>query len=119
MKILKNNFFQKKDPQIMNLMRSWDPLKILGFHDVLGNKATPLIRRFKKRAMSYGPIDWNNLDLNQSYDELIYTPLNHNEMYYSFDVVGLDILEFIKYSKFTKEGRHKPYEWDPFEKNPK
>ncbi|CAI8360522.1 MAG: Uncharacterised protein [Rhodothermaeota bacterium MED-G12] len=40
-------------------------------------------------------------------------------MYYSFDVVGLDILEFIKYSKFTKEGRHKPYEWDPFEKNPK
>ena len=86
---------------------------------IVENKATPLIRRFKKKAMSYGPIDWNNLDLNQSYDELIYTPLNHDEMYYSFDVVGLDILEFIKYSKFTKEGRHKPYEWDPFEKNPK
>ena len=86
---------------------------------IVENKATPLIRTFKKLTMSYGPIDWNNLDLNQSYDELIYTPLNHDEMYYSFDVIGLDILEFIKYSRFTKEARYIPYDWDPFEKNPK
>ena len=86
---------------------------------IVENKATPLIRTFRKLTMSYGSIDWNNLDLNQSYDELIYTPLNHDEMYYSFDVIGLDILEFIKYSRFTKEARYIPYDWDPFEKNPK
>ena len=86
---------------------------------IVENKATPLIRTFRKLTMSYGPIDWNNLDLNQSYDDLIYTSLNHDEMYYSFDVIGLDILEFIKSSRFTKDARYIPYDWDPFEKNPK
>ena len=43
MKIIKNNFFQKRDSQIMNLMRSWDPLEVLNFHQSQGNKATPLI----------------------------------------------------------------------------
>ena len=43
MKIVKNNFFQKRNPQIINCMRSWDPLEVLDFHQLLGNKTTPLI----------------------------------------------------------------------------
>ena len=43
MKIVKNNFFQKRTPQIINFMRSWDPLEVLDFHQLLGNKTTPLI----------------------------------------------------------------------------
>ena len=43
MKIVKNNFFQKRNPQIINFMRSWDPLEVLDFHQLLGNKTTPLI----------------------------------------------------------------------------
>jgi len=43
MKIVKNNFFQKRNPNVMNFMRSWDPLEVLDFHQLLGNKTTPLI----------------------------------------------------------------------------
>jgi len=43
MDIVKNNFFQKRNPQIINFMRSWDPWEVLDFHQLLGNKTTPLI----------------------------------------------------------------------------
>ena len=43
MKIVKNNFFQKRNPKIMKFMRSWDPLEVMDFHQMLGNKITPLI----------------------------------------------------------------------------
>lgn len=78
------------------------------------NKATPLIRYFKKPAMSYGPIQWNNLDFNQTYDDMIYTPLNHGEMYTSFDIIGADILNFIEKGEFRKEAKREAYDWDVF-----
>ena len=77
-------------------------------------RATPLIRLFRKTALGYGPIDWDNLVLKQSYDELIFTPLNHDEMYYRFDIIGEDILEFFKNSRFTDEAAVMPFDWDPF-----
>lgn len=83
---------------------------------IVESKATPLIRRFRKTAMSYGPIDWNNLDFKQEHDDLIFTRLNHDELYYSFDEIGNDILHFIKKGVFTDNARREPYEWDPFEK---
>jgi hypothetical protein len=83
---------------------------------IIESKATPLLRMFRKTVMSYGSIDWSNLDMSQSYDELIYTRLNHDEMYYSFDEIGEDILEFIKHSKFRATSRNIPFKWDPFEK---
>ena len=43
MRIVKNNFLQKRNLQIINLMRSWDPMRILDFHQSIGNKTTPLI----------------------------------------------------------------------------
>jgi len=78
------------------------------------NKATPMIRFFKKTAMSYGPIPWNNLDFNQTYDDMIYTPFNHGEMYTSFDFIGPDILNFIEKGEFRKEAKRVAYEWDVF-----
>lgn len=83
---------------------------------IIESKATKLIRKFRKTTMSYGPIDWKNLDMLQPYDELIFTRLNHDEMYYTFDEIGDDILEFIRHSKFRKESKYTPFEWDPFEK---
>ena len=80
------------------------------------SKATPLIRRFKKTALSYGSIDWKNLDFNQDYDDLIYTRLNHDELYYSFEEIGPDILHFLKKGTFTKDARREPFDWDPFKK---
>ena len=80
------------------------------------SKATPLIRRFKKTTMSYGPIDWNNLDFKQEHDDLLYTRINHDEMYYTFDEIGPDIKHFLKVGSFTKEAKREPFDWDPFEK---
>lgn len=97
---------------------SYPPIKNeeLNIGIIVESKATPLIRKFKKRTMSYGSIDWNYLDSQQSYDELIYTRLNHDEMYYSFNEIGDEIIEFIKFSKFKKDAKYSPYDWDPFEK---
>ena len=76
--------------------------------------ATPLINLFRKKTMSYGDIDWHALDFNQEYDDLIYTPLNHDELYLRFDVVGNDIVHFIQSGRFSPEARREPYDWDVF-----
>jgi len=83
---------------------------------IVENKATPLIRFFKKKTKSYGPINWKNLDFNQAHDDMIFTRLNHDQMYYSFDEIGNDILYFIKNGTFTKEARRVCFDWDVFEK---
>lgn len=83
---------------------------------IVESKATSLIRFFKKRTMSYGSIDWQNLDFNQAHDDLIYTWLNHDQMYVRFDIVGEDILSFINTGKFTPNAKRDPYDWDVFEK---
>lgn len=79
-------------------------------------KATKLIRMFRKTAMSYGPINWKNLDFKQGHDDMIYTHLDHDEMYFSFDEIGGDITHFVKHGIFTKEARREAFDWDPFEK---
>ena len=83
---------------------------------IVESKATPLIRKFKKTTLSYGPIDWHHLNFDQNYNDLIFSWLNHDEMYYRFDIIGKDILNFIKSAQFTKTGRREAYDWDPFEK---
>lgn len=92
------------------------PKKGLKIGILVESKATPLIRHFRKTTINMGPIDWNNLNFNQDYDDLIFTRLNHDEMYYSFDEIGSDILHFIKNGVFTKEARREWFDWDPFEK---
>lgn len=83
---------------------------------IVESKATSLIRLFKKTTMSYGAIDWQNLELNQAHDDMTYTWLNHDQIYFRFDVVGEDILNFIKMGKFKSDTRRVPYDWDVFEK---
>ncbi len=83
---------------------------------IVESKATSFIRFFKKKTMSYGSIDWQNLEFNQAHDDLIYTWLNHDQMYVRFDIIGADILSFVKNGKFTSEAKREPYDWDVFEK---
>ena len=83
---------------------------------IVESKATPLIKFFKKTAMSYGSIDWKNLDYKQDHDDLIYTRLDHNEMYYSFDEIGDDILYFFRKGSFLDSARRVHFDWDPFKK---
>lgn len=83
---------------------------------IVENKATALIRFFKKKTLSYGPIDWNPASLNQRYDDLMHTPLNHDQMYYRFDIVGSEIVNFIEHGRFTESAKRVPFDWDPFKK---
>ncbi len=84
---------------------------------IVESKATPLIRIFKKQALSYGKLNWSAASFNQVHDDLIYTRLNHDQMYILFDVIGEDILNFIKFGKFKEASQRTPYDWDIFSKN--
>ena len=81
---------------------------------LLEGRATSLIRFFRKKTMDMGPIDWTEPDLHQTRNDLIYIPLNHDQMYDHFEVIGADILYFFKHHSFTSDARRTWYEWDPF-----
>ena len=44
MEVITNKNFGKNTPEILTLMRSWNPKGICDFHHTLGNKTTPLIQ---------------------------------------------------------------------------
>lgn len=83
---------------------------------IIESKASPLIRKFKKKTMSYGPIDWSNPKLNQNYHDKMYTRLHHDEMYITFDEIGAEIMSFIRTGKFPVNARRDAFDWDPFKK---
>jgi hypothetical protein len=80
---------------------------------LIESKATKMVRIFKKKVMNYGPIHWRNLDFSQEYDDAIFTRLDHDEFYYSFETIGPDIMTFIKTGKFTEDARREWFGWDP------
>ncbi len=83
---------------------------------IVENKATRLIRHFKKQTLSYGPINWDNLDFKECHDDLFFVPLNHDQMYTSFDIIGEDILHFIQKGTFKEDSKRTAYKWDVFKK---
>ena len=83
---------------------------------IVESKATKLMKFFKKKLSKYGPIRWDAASFQQNFDDLIYTPLNHTQMYTRFDVIGEDIIHFLEYGQFRETTRRVPYDWDFFEK---
>lgn len=83
---------------------------------IVESKATFLIKKFKKKTMSYGAIDWHQLEFNQPHQDLIFTRLNHDEMYVTFSEIGADMMAFIRTGKFTFAARRVAFDWDPFKK---
>lgn len=81
---------------------------------IVESKATSLMRKFEKYTLSLGPINWGNPELNQEFDDLIYTHLDHDEMYISFDEIGDEMMYFVEHGVFPNEARRKPFDWDPF-----
>jgi hypothetical protein len=77
-------------------------------------KATKLISKHKKSALSLGPISWNPEKLNQNYNDDFYTWLNHDDMYTRFDITGNEIVYFFANGKFTDNAKREPYLEDPF-----
>ena len=81
---------------------------------IIENKATPLMRVYKKKTLKMGKILWDVPSLNQSHDDYHYTWLNHDQMYTRFDIVGDEIFNFINKGSFSKNAKREKYDWDPF-----
>ena len=84
---------------------------------IIESKATKLLAKHKKSALDVGPVNWDVTNLNQNYTDKFYITLNHDQMYYRFDVSGNEIFYFIKNNKFTETAKRHPYTEDPFINN--
>ncbi|MFY0688767.1 MAG: hypothetical protein JXQ90_16455 [Cyclobacteriaceae bacterium] len=83
---------------------------------IIESKATTLIRFFRKATLALGEIQWQPTQLNQDFDDHMYTRLDHDQMYVRFDVVGDNILSFFENGTFSETARRTAYDWDHFKK---
>lgn len=81
---------------------------------IIENKATKFMRLYKKKTLKMGDLQWQTDALNQPSDDYFHTWLNHDQMYERFDVVGEEILHFLRQGKFTSSAQKEPFDWDPF-----
>lgn len=68
---------------------------------------------FSEDKYSYAPASFG-----ERYDDFTYVPLNHAEVYFRWDVIGPEVLHFIKHGRFTAQARRTPYEINLWEKRP-
>ncbi len=69
---------------------------------------TRFLRRFAKKAKSYGPIRFECDALAQRHDDCIYVDLNHDDLYVRFVEVLPEILAFIRTGRFTDAAKRVP-----------
>jgi len=81
---------------------------------IIEGSATKLMRKFKKKARKIE--HWNTYDFQQQADDKFFTELNHDEMYIHFEIIGNDILSFIRTGAFTTNAQREWFNWDPFKK---
>jgi len=83
---------------------------------IVENKATRLMRFFKKTSDSYGDYNYNAKDIERNLDDFMHTYLDHDLMYRRFDVIGQEILYFLEKGRFSENAKREKYNWDPFKK---
>ncbi|HIG33023.1 MAG TPA: hypothetical protein EYQ09_06290 [Flavobacteriales bacterium] len=83
---------------------------------IIENKATRLMRFFKKTSDSYGNYNYIAEEIEMNLDDFLYTYLDHDLMYKRFDVIGQEILHFLENGEFTENAKREKYNWDPFKK---
>ncbi len=81
---------------------------------LIESKATKIMRLYRKKTLKMGVLNWHVDSLYQPYDDYCYTWLNHDQMYNRFDVIGEEVLSFIKTGQFTVEAKRERYNWNPF-----
>jgi hypothetical protein len=74
---------------------------------------TALIKRHETLVRSYGPIRFECAALMQRYDDCLYLPLSHNELYVRFAAAWPDLLTFIRDGRFTGAANRTPPPGDP------
>ena len=83
---------------------------------IIENKATRLMRFFKKTSDSYGDYNYNAEEIEMNLDDFIHTYLDHDLMYKRFDVIGQEIIHFLGKGIFSDNAKREKYNWDPFKK---
>jgi hypothetical protein len=70
---------------------------------------TKLINKHRKTARQLGPVNWTVENLQQACSDYCYVPLNHDDFYTTFELIGTRIFEFIRAGKFAPDAdRNKP-----------
>ena len=70
---------------------------------IVENKATRLMRLFKRASDSYGDYNYNAIEIEKNLDDFMYTYLDHDLMYRRFDVIGDEIMHFLKKGSFLNK----------------
>ena len=83
---------------------------------IIENKATKLMRFFKEVSDQYGDYNYNVIEIERNFDDFMHTYLDHDLMYKRFDVIGQEIIHFLKKSRFSENAKREKYNWDPFKK---
>ena len=74
---------------------------------------TPFIRRYEKTVRSYGPFDFTCDGFRQRYEDCVYLPMNHQELYTRFAEVWPEVRAFIRTGRFTPAANRTPPAGDP------
>jgi len=79
-------------------------------------RVTTMIRMFKRAALKPGPFSYDPADLGEPYDDLMYTPLNHHQMYLNFHIIGPELVHFFQHGRFSDEAARERGPGDPFDR---
>ena len=83
---------------------------------IIENKATKLMRVFKKTSDRYGDYNYNAIEIERNLDDFLHTYLDHDLMYKRFDVIGQEIIHFLEKGMFSENAKREKYDWDTFKK---
>jgi hypothetical protein len=75
---------------------------------LIETKPTSFIRDHAAAARAYGPLAFGCSSLSQRYQDCIYVPMNHNELYQRFPEVLPELLAFIRSGRFTVGANRQP-----------
>lgn len=86
------------------------PLTVPGAKVALMVESTPtsFIRRHEKRAREYGPFRFDCDSFRQQFDDCLYLPMNHDELYVRFAEVWPEWLSFIRTGRFSGAANRTP-----------
>jgi hypothetical protein len=69
---------------------------------------TSFIRRYEKPAREYGPFHFNCNSFLQQFDDCLYLPMNHDELYLRFAEIWPELLRFIRTGRFSGTANRTP-----------
>jgi hypothetical protein len=82
---------------------------------IVETRVTPYVKRHREDLRPIPDEDWLPEAFDQEHDDLIYVHLHHDEMYYSFEEIGPELLSFFETGSFTAGAARERGDQDPFE----